>query len=470
MSSLFDAFAALIAHLNETESGLTQEYLAFPAFYYPLDASDLDLGQAKELEEFSLRVNMIPSGDPLFSVSDDFLWGIYARVLKDALISTKGPELNRHFVEARAKLGDGLATVFGGSDFIFFPAGIIPTDLRDTRVWTPVHLDQQMIGELAPRLGARDRDWLRRFHLLTDLGGEIVTRVSCELTPVVITRGWFDPEVLTWRFWDLPGKVLSDGNDPPRGELPGYITKLLLIRNLVIGIDLKPPSGSVPVSTLGTTIMMHAVTGPTAQQFERLAEFSHPPERPRSATFRVGEARAKFTTFHLDGVPAPELLDFKAVLAETLDPISPPGAPDGFVRFHVPLAYDTADALQQNAADLKVVQDERLQLEAQRNAIAGEVSELQQLIALGKTIRIFGPNDQVRDHRDLRSQLARQTQALNAINAQIAQHQAQEARLKEVGDSLRKLPTQNQNPDPYVLALVCERVPKSPNPDPALFS
>jgi hypothetical protein len=65
-------------------------------------------------------------------------------------------------------------------------------------------------------------------------------RLSMELTPVMISRPWFVPEFLPNRGWKLDsgGGVtvgqLSDGGNPPQGELVGYSTMALFARNIVV--------------------------------------------------------------------------------------------------------------------------------------------------------------------------------------------------------------------------------------------
>jgi len=110
MASLQDAFAALVAHAASADVAQDRQYVAFPNFYYPLDADDLDLTKAPTAFAFALNTNMVPDEAPQFRLSGNFAWMSYQKLLRDRVLATGGDtgSFARQFVDAQAQLGDGL--------------------------------------------------------------------------------------------------------------------------------------------------------------------------------------------------------------------------------------------------------------------------------------------------------------------------------------------------------------------------
>ncbi len=67
--------------------------------------------------------------------------------------------------------------------------------------------------------------------------------VSLEYTRVVVIRPWYRPEFFASRHWRLrDGGVISDGRVPRSGNLPGFITNVVVARN----VTLARKAGSQP--------------------------------------------------------------------------------------------------------------------------------------------------------------------------------------------------------------------------------
>jgi hypothetical protein len=113
--------------------------------------------------------------------------------------------------------------------------------------WNTLHLTgsevQQLLAEAPPELAA----------LNTSAGGDIVS-MTVEYTSVTVMRPWFEPSFLAMRSWRLPeGVVVSDGGNPRRGRIPGYITSLVVARKVTI--ERSAPAGQGPTSTGATTAL-----------------------------------------------------------------------------------------------------------------------------------------------------------------------------------------------------------------------
>jgi hypothetical protein len=71
---------------------------------------------------------------------------------------------------------------------------------------------------------------------LADGGGGDVESVSFRYRSVGLVRPWFDGAALTSRIWRLPAgdDPLSDGAEPPSGSCPAYVSALVLMRGLSV--------------------------------------------------------------------------------------------------------------------------------------------------------------------------------------------------------------------------------------------
>lgn len=69
--------------------------------------------------------------------------------------------------------------------------------------------------------------------LFSPSGGDGVEKISLEYNNVPVMRPWFRPEFFESRYWKTD-EVISDGAAPRRGQIPAYVTSLIVVRNLTI--------------------------------------------------------------------------------------------------------------------------------------------------------------------------------------------------------------------------------------------
>ena len=103
--------------------------------------------------------------------------------------------------------------------------------------WSTLHLTGDEVASLLADAPAE----------LTSLagGGAAVKEVEVEYTTVTVMRPWFEPAFLAMRSWRLADDtVVSNGEVPRDGEIPGYITELVVARKVtVVHEGSKPPTG-----------------------------------------------------------------------------------------------------------------------------------------------------------------------------------------------------------------------------------
>lgn len=60
--------------------------------------------------------------------------------------------------------------------------------------------------------------------------------VSFEFARLEVERAWFPRRAFESRIWKTLGNspIFSDGGDPPKGRLPGYVTAVILVRNVQV--------------------------------------------------------------------------------------------------------------------------------------------------------------------------------------------------------------------------------------------
>jgi len=123
------------------------------------------------------------------------------------------------------------ATDIGGGKYV--PSSFRPSGAIDG-AWGQMSLTREELQALAANAPTALRD---RLGQSVDSG---VESLSFEYTSVAISRGWFSPDVFTSHAWRLPAgeEPLSDGaGEGAKGRCPGYVTGLVLLRNLRITHD-----------------------------------------------------------------------------------------------------------------------------------------------------------------------------------------------------------------------------------------
>lgn len=113
----------------------------------------------------------------------------------------------------------------------YFPSRYAPTNALDEGSWRPFQLDANTIKALVQEMPAE----LKK-QLSLDTAENKIEHLSLEFSSAVVTRHWFDPEVFKSRFWHFTdaSKVLSNGETPPSGDCPSYVTAIVFARKIVV--------------------------------------------------------------------------------------------------------------------------------------------------------------------------------------------------------------------------------------------
>ena len=114
-----------------------------------------------------------------------------------------------------------------------------PIDAFDTNLpWTKLTLTKEEIASLVQNASVELKSLFNAAQ-----GSDNIESCSLEYNNVVVIRPWYKPEFFTSRYWKLSeDMVVSDGNVPRKGKIPAYVTSMIVVRN--IKITRKKKTGS----------------------------------------------------------------------------------------------------------------------------------------------------------------------------------------------------------------------------------
>ncbi len=294
----------------------------------------------------------------------------------------------------------------------FGPTVFAPYDIFDHGAWPSFSIAGSDIANLVNQAPAE-----LKAIFGTQSGSSEIDSLSFEYCSVALARHWFQPDPFYARFWRFadPTVQLSDGNVPPAGSWPAYIAAVVFARNIVVkshgtGAVQPQPLRSFPPLVLAS---VHAAPPPAA----RPVSAAPPPHPAPAVAARVA--------------PAPQPMRVAAVA----------GRP-GSVAAR-PLILERVEVVQPRPAVVPV-----------------HATVVQPHPAV------------VQPHPAPPPAAAARPIAINpALRAQI--HSATYARAVQTGPPPAPATpppsqTQSSGNEISILAFICKRLPKCPNPDPSL--
>jgi hypothetical protein len=347
-----------------------------------------------------------------------------------------------------------------------------PDDVSDGDAWTRIKLDQGNIDQLSTEASQEAKEWLMERGLLEDIQGSgiLVKSLSIELFPLTFRRAWFDPSLFHSRAWRWNDEPLSDGGDPPRGLLTAYIIKVILARKLEIELDLEPakaqavlPGAISSQPPVGTNSSVFTATF-SGTSMRKLRIFSAASKQLKPMSFRSFTASAS--------------IDTKG--HRSLNHIVPPD--NSVLGFPVLPVFRSAQIIARISAEIDKIRSENRRLANRKTELQQEIDKLEKQIReinnLLKSLKpikltIFQSTPKLDDKSKKVSKLQQDLKLKQTQTAGIDKAlQAQDEQLEDLAALLTHFESLTQTQiedDVFILAYVCERLPKSPNPDPKLF-
>lgn len=113
----------------------------------------------------------------------------------------------------------------------FYTTFFSPSDAFDKQIpWTSITLTKSEIVGLVKEAPPELKNIFG-----ADQGDVDIEAISFEYNNIVILRPWFKPEFFKSRYWKLPDdRVISNGQVPRDGILPAFITSMIVARNVRI--------------------------------------------------------------------------------------------------------------------------------------------------------------------------------------------------------------------------------------------
>jgi hypothetical protein len=504
MSTLGQAFAALVMRLSERLSLQPSDFLAFPSFQTrlsleqvesvsnPEQSDPMDAAATRRrlmsIEGFSRLVNYVPTGKRDFVLTGQPLWTIYQQVLQEAETAARpaaeADQAALEFQRRKETLTINERRSVSGDAASYWPVGVNPVvNFRDAQSWTRITLDQKAIEETARRIPKDLEEWLKARDLMRELGAASVRGVTIEACHLSIRRSWFDQTVFkatNWRFRDT--SVLSDGGRPPVGLLPAVVQGVVLIRKLEL--ELEPASGAeqVTAETQGgdqpeaapkTLLLKRAFVLAAPLSLKSLVE---PPKAVQTGTSGRIITPAEAAT---SGFPSPAIIKAQPVI-ERLD------------KNMAGARLELEKVAQQLATNRQELSKEETRAKRLQDTLSRFPANVDQVVerdhrrprtgaAKGRRPPATNTGDNsttvTLDLKAMRVQLAAHTQRIGMLKAAIMKTEATQRRLNEKLNKWRdeKVGYEALSVDPFgadevfLFATVCSLTPKSPNPTPALF-
>jgi hypothetical protein len=195
------------------------------------------------------------------------------------------------------------SSIIGGS--AIFPMECIPNNLYQYKgtIWSKITLSGEEITTLTNDLkqAVGDVDIAMIF-------GEApieLDKVSFEICRVILSRSWFNENILISRFWDYPGVTVSTGvKDNFEGEVPAYPIEFVLVKNVDFTLSSNSAVNDIIKNNLKTGLPI--LMGPFFLKSSSAPEAQNHPVRVQ--TFTNSQLKVMATTVNKDAIkPAEEL-------------------------------------------------------------------------------------------------------------------------------------------------------------------
>jgi len=158
-------------------------------------------------------------------------------------LSSQSPQLKWQSWEALCNPATDFLTD-PSTNSVFGPTLFAPYDVISQPSWPNFSIN----GADIPNLVSQAPPELKNIFETTT-GDSTIDSLSFEYCSVALRRPWFCAELFSARFWRFsdPTVQLSNGNDPPTGNWPAYITSVVFARNIVVKTNASAPT---PTPTL----------------------------------------------------------------------------------------------------------------------------------------------------------------------------------------------------------------------------
>lgn len=321
----------------------------------------------------------------------------------------------------------------------FYPSSFSPMNALEAGSWQTFNLTRDevnaMVNAAPPEL---------RTRLAADLQASDIESISLEFSSAAVVRTWMDSDLFKARFWRFTdrSRQLSDGNTPPVGQCPAYVSAVVFARNITVKRRVPPPApvpAPTPTPAPAPTPAPPVVVRPIRPRPDILID---PTDFPKGKKY-------------WDRPPV--MMKMMASPTPTLD-----------------LAYPILNATTLNAATAPTFNSSALAAAANQSLKIGQpganlnpqiaAAQRQDLPNLQQRLSPLQPPNLVKPlpTPELTSQAFHRLRQEAVIRPTLPQT------AKAPEDSSKVTTASTGTDQIYILAFICKPLPLSPNPDPAL--
>ncbi|MBD1874998.1 hypothetical protein H6F75_16035 [Nodosilinea sp. FACHB-131] len=127
----------------------------------------------------------------------------------------------------------------------FYPSSFSPMNALASGSWQTFNLTRDEVDAMVKTAPAELRS-----RLAADLQTSDIESISLEFSSAAIVRTWLDSDLFKARFWRFMdrSRQLSNGNTPPAGQCPAYVSAVVFARNITVKRRVQPPAPATPTT------------------------------------------------------------------------------------------------------------------------------------------------------------------------------------------------------------------------------
>jgi hypothetical protein len=187
---------------------------------------------------------------------------------------------------AISEIGDVAAQGLPYLNTFFSPVDVFDPD----QPWASITLTR---SEMTGLIGEAPEDLRGIFGGVTQ-SDPALEAISLEYTKMVVIRPWYRPEFFASRYWRMrDDRVISDGKVPTQGSLPGFITNVVVARNVELVWRAETRPQAPPAAT---PMPLQIFLQPEAARMQQAVVRDH----RTASTVRVRDHRSSAATAVLD--------------------------------------------------------------------------------------------------------------------------------------------------------------------------
>ncbi|WOD39755.1 hypothetical protein [Nodosilinea sp. E11] len=151
----------------------------------------------------------------------------------------------------------------------FYPSSFSPMNALESGSWQTFNLTRDEVNLMVKTAPAELRS-----RLAAELQTSDIESISLEFSSAAIVRTWLDSDLFKARFWRFidRSRQLSNGNTPPAGQCPAYVSAVVFARNITVKRRVQAPAPIPPTTSNPSSPVKPVVIGPRRPKLNSLID------------------------------------------------------------------------------------------------------------------------------------------------------------------------------------------------------